>query len=211
MEEQERQIPKPGQFYRHFKNRLYQIIAVAIHSETKEFMVVYQALYGDFSVYVRPLSMFLSEVDRQKYPLEQYPQYTQKYRFEQVILSSTEKTFSTQEALKETLKESFSDVKEDCIQDFSDREEPAGEQLERRAAFADQADSYMMEFLDARTYRERLAILDAMKDCCTERILQNLAMSLDVSLTQGDLDQQFHELRKCIAVRMKYEAGRLRG
>lgn len=207
MEERERQIPKPGQFYRHFKNRLYQIIAVAIHSETQESMVVYQALYGDFSVYVRPLSMFLSEVDRQKYPLEQYPQYAQKYRFEQVILSGTEKALS----LRETLKEPFSDGKADCIQDFSDREELEEEQLECQTAFADQADSYMMEFLDARTYRERLAILDVMKDCCTERILQNLAMSLDVSLTEGDLDQQFHELRKCIVMRMKYEAGRLRG
>lgn len=208
---EERQIPEPGQFYRHFKNRLYQIIAVAIHSETRESMVVYQALYGDFSVYVRPLSMFLSEVDRQKYPLERYPQYAQKYRFERVILSGTEGILSPQEDLKETLKEPFLDGKADYIQSFSGREEPAGEQLERQAAFADQADSYMMEFLDARTYRERLAILDAMKDCCTERILQNLAMSLDVSLTEGDLEKQFHELRKCIAVRMKYEADRLRG
>ena len=84
---------RPGDIVQHFKRELlseeeragdmylYEIIGVALHSETREQMMVYRPLYGDGGMYVRPLEMFLSETDHEK-----YPQVKQKYRFEKAVI-----------------------------------------------------------------------------------------------------------------------------
>ena len=61
--------PKPG-IYRHYKGNLYQVIAVANHSETLEEVVIYRALYGEREYWVRPLSMWndIVEVDGHQIP-----------------------------------------------------------------------------------------------------------------------------------------------
>ena len=54
---------KPGR-YRHFKGKEYEVLGVARHSETEEALVVYRALYGDFGLWVRPVSMWNETVER---------------------------------------------------------------------------------------------------------------------------------------------------
>ena len=75
----DRHIPRPGEKYIHFEHKPYQILCVAIDAKTRQKMVVYQALYGEFECFVMPLELFMGELDKEKFPKAE-----QNYLFEYV-------------------------------------------------------------------------------------------------------------------------------
>ena len=97
-----RDLPSEGKLYKHFKGTLYRVICIARDSETMAEMVVYQNAEDASKKFVRPLTMFMSEVDREK-----YPDVSQKYRFEEVQETSAEPAGSGEG--------SFGEVSEDLL------------------------------------------------------------------------------------------------
>ena len=195
-----RKTPVPGEFYRHFKNKLYQIVAVATHSETGEEMVVYQALYGDFKIWVRPLDMFLEEVDREK-----YPDAAQKYRFERVRLVKPQNTEnSVQNAgqpVQQVLAAQKSPVNSSTAAQPADEDQPVNQDL--------------LDFFDAmdeKNYDLMLECLTKLSAHATQKELDDICMVLDIHPPVGcdDVVSQIMFIKRHLAMIRKFDGERLR-
>ena len=187
----------PGQIYKHFKNKLYQIVTVARHSETQEMLVIYQQLYGDFEVYARPLDMFLSEVDHEK-----YPEVTQKYRFELVEKNCVRNLNVEEKNSEEKKKDDF--IEERCVSDYN-----VGDNETFESGF-EKVNPYLLMFLDAETFEEKRNVLLQSKNAMDDRLIDDIAVSIDVTIEEGELDERFKSLLQCVDTFSKYEVNRLR-
>ncbi|MBE5883675.1 MAG: DUF1653 domain-containing protein [Lachnospiraceae bacterium] len=187
-------IPQPHEIYKHFKGNLYQIVAIAEHSETGEDMVVYQALYEDFKIYVRPLEMFTSRVDKDKYPDVQ-----QEYRFERQSLSGSAAIVQTNQQTKPQAVQSREDERS---MEQTTQEEHTQEELA--------LDPMVLEFLDADSYEQRLNILAGLQHRITDDMLTTMAIACDVELGDDSTEQRFDSLKNCLLTLEKYECNRLR-
>lgn len=183
-----------GGFYRHFKDKLYQVKGTAIHSETKEKMVIYQGLYGSYEMYVRPYDMFLSEVDHIK-----YPDVVQKYRFELIDI----KTGKSLEADSEENNQNMESEKSEELEELEESEE--SEKSEES-----EQDSKLIRFLDAYDYKEKLDILTSMRGELNDGLIDIMAESIEVAVPEGDITDRYNSLRKCLMAHTKYEGLRLR-
>lgn len=196
-------MPKSGEIYRHFKNKLYQIVTVATHSETGEQLVIYQALYGDFAVYARPLLMFTSEVDHVK-----YPQVQQKYRFEKVEMQQNKETEMSTVSKQE--KPETSAVSKTEEPETPPASRPAEQSVEPESVTEEGINPKLMAFLDADDFEEKYNILVSMRDTITDRLINDMAVVLDVVIPEGDLDDRYDALKNCVRTRQRYETMRLR-
>ena len=174
---------KAGEIYRHFKGNQYQVLAVAEHTETGEELVIYQAMYGEFKIYARPLKSFTEELDKEK-----YPSAGQKHRFE--LLKEVQETEAAQ--AKEAEPEESTPAKET---------EPT-EELN--------IDPMVLAFLDANTYEERLQILASLHNRITDDMITTMAVACDIEVPDGELEERFYELRSCLITLERFECNRLR-
>lgn len=197
----------PGDFYRHFKNKLYQIKGIAYHSETKEKMVVYQAMYGDFQWYVRPYDMFVSEVDHWK-----YPDVTQKYRFERIEISDISEINQKASQQENELEQSKQTVVAEAKVDVKMIEKVNTEAFDSECINEEEgaADPRLLQFLDADNYQEKLNVLTSIRAKMDDKLIDDIATCMDLVIDEGPVEQRYDSLRNCITAHAKYECNRLR-
>jgi len=186
-------IPKNNEIYRHFKGNLYKVITIAVHSETGEQMVVYQALYGDLAVYCRPLEMFMSEVDHEK-----YPEVTQKLRFEPVdgLVSVATEPVIEEKALSKVAEQAKMEKEDNPLNIVVEEEEPFD------------VDPLILEFLDAETLAQKKNILTALHHRITDEMINTLAVVMDVVIEEGELEDRYYQLKTCLEAKERYEIER---
>ena len=194
------QIPQAGEIYQHFKGKLYRIVALATHTETGEQLVIYQALYGEFQVFARPLSMFLEKVDAKK-----YPDAAGKDRFMRIPMAEAAAVPQPVPAPSENPVEPRPAAM------------PSESTVESRAVAASsensvepQPDPGLLAFLDADSYEEKLEVFASLEGKVDLHMLNAIAASLDLALSEGSLEEQYDTLKSCLMTLERYECNRLR-
>ena len=191
----QRALPRPGEFYRHFKNRLYQIVAVAYNADDESPVVVYQALYGDFRVWVRPLEEFMSETDRTK-----YPDAAQRYRFEPVAPGTAAQVPQTAAEVPQTTAK------------VSQAAEQAPQAAATPATEVQPAEgpSLLLAFLDTDDIQEKKAILRGGMNRLTQSDLDGIYTVYGIQRFPGDAREQADGIIRYLNMRSRYEGDRLR-
>ena len=206
-------IPKPHEIYKHFKGNLYQVVTIAEHSETGEQLVIYQALYGDFKTYARPLAMFTGEVDRQR-----YPEVTQRFRFELQGTDADRQIRETEAAGVEHPVSTQTTVT--ASQPAAAQATPiVAQNIAAQATIAPVSpaedeepalDPLVLEFLDADSYEEKLNILAGLHHRITNEMITTMAISCDIEVNDGEPEERYEELKNCLLTMEKFECNRLR-
>lgn len=194
------QIPQAGEIYQHFKGKLYRIVALATHTETGEQLVIYQALYGEFQVFARPLSMFLEKVDAKK-----YPDAAGKDRFMRIPMAEAAAVPQPVPAPSENPVEP-----RPAAMSSENPIEPRPAAASSESPVEPQPDPGLLAFLDADSYEEKLEVFASLEGKVDLHMLNAIAASLDLELSEGSLEEQYDTLKSCLMTLERYECNRLR-
>lgn len=193
-------MPEPGEIYQHFKGNLYRIVTLAEHTENGERLVIYQALYGDFKVFARPLDMFIGKVDHDK-----YPDVKAEYRFNLVPAAGSTLTGSFMGGMSGAEEPACeSEPAPEPLKD-SRREGPQNRQEDEF-----ELDPRLLAFLEADSYEKKLEVYASLAGKADASMLNTIAVSLDLELSGDTLEEQYETLKNCLLMLEKYECNRLR-
>lgn len=182
-------------FYRDQEGRLVQVLSQAVMRESGRTVVLYQELFGSYDRKVEYRDVFLSGMSA----------FDGVFSRDEGLVSSNQANASGEKrdfGIKEATKEAAKTGGTLETGSFS------GEEKEQAAESSPQ--ELLLAFLDAQTYSEKLEILYQMKDCVTDYLIDTMALSLDMEIPQGVLEDRYQKLIRSLRTVIKYETNRLR-
>lgn len=197
-----------GKFYRHFKGGIYQVLNLARHSETGEELVIYQALYGTFDVYARPVESFLEMLSPDK-----YPERIQQHRFEE--LSREEIAIIHGNDLKEQLTAKYGNNRDKNGANSGTGSNPEEMTAPVKSniyseAIAAGVSPVLIMFLEAEGADKKLEVIKNNYLNIDEKTLTNIEVSLDIIGNEGTLDDRIRYITDNLRTKAQYENTRLR-
>ena len=233
-----RPAPTEGQLYKHFKGSIYQVVTIAVHTETSDKLVVYRSIERPERVFARPLEMFMSEVDHLRYPLvrakyrftlmaevvEEYDDDEVEEKCEDVEVADAapvdEETVAqvpvTEDVQTET--ENEDECKSDVADTTEIEETPEDtcEELTEDDTAKYKADGelvldpYVEAVLDEKQFTKKIENFEFLRGKCTDDMLTMIAISLDIQLMGDTVEEKYAEILKTLRMHEKYESARLR-
>lgn len=201
----DKNIPLPGSFYKYPDGNMLQIICIAKNYKDKGMEVVYQKMFPPFDIWTEPLESFSGETVNNK--------NGQKYMPCQAVLNSittdTEQTEDNSTPYKEGIVTESAYINSDIF-----KEALLNGTIDRKIAGkipdSEIAEKGFMEMLDARTYHEKYIIFTSLRKYLDKRLLNNIAVALDIVLEDGSEEEQYDSILHCLQTFEHYETRRLR-
>ncbi len=194
-----REIPKKHEIYRHFKGGLYEVTAIAHHTETMEELVIYRNTEDKNQVYARPLKMFMEPVDKEK-----YPEAEAEYRFEKVDIKRPDEYSKSLDAINAG---AISDFKR--LVDIKKKEKQI-EQTVTEEVIPEGISKDLIKFLDTDDFEEKLDILHDAAGRLDDNALNAMALSLDLTVEEGSAEEKLKRIKDYLNLQMRFDGKHLR-
>lgn len=179
---------QPGVIYYPTNDKPFQIIANAREVNTQKSMVVYQRLYGDFSIYVQSIEEFINDNKLEKDDIDRKGLFSEQKKEEVEMRNTFDKVNINKTSIQEV------NVNEVITNEVNDEE----------------ANRVLIEFLDAASCYKKLNVLSGNRKHINDRLINSMAVSIDCTINEGPIDERISELVTCLQAMIRFEDRRLR-
>ncbi|MDF2868809.1 MAG: hypothetical protein K0R05_384 [Anaerocolumna sp.] len=189
---EDKRVPTAGQLFLNKEKKLLQFILIAADKDNQKDIAVYQELSGDYKVYAKDLSSFLTEM---------LPYTTE--------MPEKEQTIEMEHSQPDVKVEAKPIVRQNEVKEI----EVIKAKLMETTKVSDDNETVspiLLDFLDADTYEEKLNVLIGGRKNLTDRIVNHMAISIDCIVEDGDMEDRVNSLIYCLKTHARFEDKRLR-